>query len=313
MQKKRDNSMMHDDKAQGAYKGQVYYRCTQGVTNNKKMSSVSHIQDLPKPRILTSQLPTVNVDMSEFAKNLSFDMMWDDQNVDMDNCSTLPCSRQSSQTTDFDGDSPSWAVTEKRSRTHVAPVKQEKRNRFKNLLKDFNRDEMCGQTFLNKLNKVGKQKSAYSALHQRDDEMSLEQHLEALSNRYMPNNNIAQNQKSTVENLDVKIVPKTFFATNIQISLESRKSYYRAVKKDSLSVRITLPASVNNWDIPKLYSLFEKQDGKSLTRYEIFHKINKELLEKGLNMTIKVNEEPIFPAKQTLEYLLNLSKPNAAK
>jgi len=240
-------------------------------------------------------------------------MMWDDQNVDMDNCSTLPCSRQSSQITDTDVDSPSWTVTEKRPTAHVAPVKQSNRNRYKNLLKDFNRDEMCGQTFLNKLNKAAKQKSAYSALPERDDEMSLEQHLEALSNRYMPNNNIAQNQKPTVENLDVKIVPKTFFGSNIQITLETRKSYYRAVKKESLRVRITLPASVNNCDIPKLNSIFEKKNGKSLTRYEIFHKINKELLEKGLNMTIKVNEEPIFPAKQTLEYLLNLSKPNSAK
>jgi predicted DNA binding CopG/RHH family protein len=187
------------------------------------------------------------------------------------------------------------------------------RRKYKNLLKDFDRDEFGGKNFMKRLNRVENEENAYSSLTDKVDEMSLDQHLECLSNRYLSNNNIPQNKISTAEDLEMRVIPMSLFSPNIQMVLEGKRVYYQTVKKGTMKIKISLPAIINNYEFSKFTSFLKKELESAVTCFDFFQKFNKEFLEKGLNIKIKVNKEPILPAKTTLEYLLKLYESSEAK
>jgi hypothetical protein len=49
------------------------------------------------------------------------------------------------------------------------------------------------------------------------------------------------------------------------------------------------------------------------TCLEFFQKFNEEFVEKGVNVMIQVNDEPVFPAKATLDYLCYVYQSNEAR
>lgn len=313
MQTNREDSMMHDEDDRHSFYPQKCYYSNQEGMQSQDMASDLFNSDQPKGRYLTSQLQTGNFDMSGIAKNLNLNFKCDDQNIDMENYSTKASSLDSSQNQIYEPRSPRWTSREKSSKKYVAPWKLLNRRKYKNLLKDFNRDEFGGKNFMKRLDRAEKEENAYSSLTDKVDEMSLDQHLECLSNRYLSNNNIPQNAISTAEDLEMRVIPMSLFSPNIQIILDGKRVYYQTVKKGTMKVKISLPAIINNYEFSKFTSFLKKELESSMTCYDFFQKFNREFLEKGLHIKIKVNKEPILPAKTTLEYLLKLYKSSEAK
>lgn len=171
------------------------------------------------------------------------------------------------------------------------------------LMRGFDKEVISAKDFLNKLNETEKRPDQFSLLQEADEDMSLEQHLEALSNKYTRQELNPQNQNSFSEDLQMKIIPKTCFGKGMQIVLQNKKTYYQKVKKGTTHISVTLPATISQADLLRHSSVFRVSKSKPLTCFEFFTKLGRDFCEKGVSLSIKVNEEPIFPAKTTLEYL----------
>jgi hypothetical protein len=106
MQTNREDSMMHDDDDSNSFSRQKCYYSHQNQLQSQEMAMNFYNSDLPKGRILTSQLQTGNFDMSGIAKNLNLNFKCDDQNVDMENYSTKASSLDSSHNQIYEPSSP---------------------------------------------------------------------------------------------------------------------------------------------------------------------------------------------------------------
>ena len=110
----------------------------------------------------------------------------------------------------------------------------------------------------------------------------------------------------------MKVVPKSYFDKGFKIILRSKRRYYQKVKKESMNICINFPSSIEHDDLKTNLEVFKTKRGEVQTCYQFFKNFNEEFWDKGLIINIKVNDEPVFPAKMTLEYLINLYKNSKA-
>lgn len=313
MQANRGDLLMQDECVFTPIRRQKGYQCLREGSESPGMSVDRCGSDLPKPRNLTSQLQTVNVDIDAVSVGFSIKLLGEDQNVDMENCSTQASSLESSQVLTRESSTASWTSQTNFSAKFAAPMKQVESNKFKDLLKGINRREFSGKSFLQRLNEAEEWGDDFTLLPEQDEDMSLEQHLEALTNWYVAEDEITQNENNFSEDLELKIVPKSYFGKGIQLILQSQKrsSHYYGSYSDRVS--ITMPPNIKHSDLCKKGSLLRQFPNGEMLCVEFFQKFSKEYWDKGLNIVVKVNDEPIFPAKVTLDYLCRAYQNNNAK
>lgn len=141
-------------------------------------------------------------------------------------------------------------------------------------------------------------------MSENDEEMTLEDHLKELSTQYNSNRRkIYQREAGSFEDLHMKIVQKSYFGKGQKIILQSRKRYYQKIKKENTNISISFTSLAGQKEFEKYITILKEQGESSLTCYQFFKMFSSKLCENGLNMTVKVNEEPLFPAKATLDYL----------
>lgn len=98
------------------------------------------------------------------------------------------------------------------------------------MLNSFNKQEFSGTAFLSKLNDTDKEPSKFALIPDEDDEMSLEEHLENLSNRYASQGSKSQNPTEFSDSLDanldldMRITPEGYFNRKVTISLQNKDS-----------------------------------------------------------------------------------------
>lgn len=312
MQNKREDLYMCDDHVTTPSSKYNRYYSNQEDMDNSEMSVDLSDSNLPKARNLTSQLKTANELYSGMTTNFNIKLLSDDQNVDMENWWSQVSSQEMSQQLTRESSTATWGSQDSFSAKFRAPVKQSNTRKYR-LMKGFDKEIISATEFLNKLNDTEKQQEDFSLLDDHEDEMTLEQHLEALSRKYTKQESTPQTQNSFSENLQMRIIPKTWFGKGMQVILQNKKTYYQKVKQGTTRISITFPAMVGHEDLLKYSNVFKLSKTKFMTCCEFFSKLNKDLWEKGLNLTIKVNDEPIFPAKTTLEYLSTLYQNSKAK
>lgn len=290
----------------GVKKANKYYGCNRGDNSGSDMSIDLSESDQTYVRNLTSQLQTEGFGTDAIKAQFNIGIKGADQNIDMENCSTQASSLQSTQIVNKDELNDDISSCNSFSAKFAAPAKHSKRGYYKELLKDFNRKEFSGEAFIKKLNKWEDKDQNLTLIQDQDDNMSLESHLETLSSRYTTNNKILRKNKNYGEDLQMKIIPKSYFAKGVQIVIQTKRRYYQKTKKCSTSISITMPSSFKQSDLLKNESLFKQNRAGDQTCFEFFNRFNKEYWDKGLNIVVKVNDEPIFPTKMTLDYLWSL-------
>lgn len=313
MQTNRGNLLMQDECVYTPIRRQKGYQCLREDTESSGMSVDCYGSDLPKPRNLTSQLQTANVDLDAVSVGFNIKLLGEDQNVDMENCSTQASSLESSQVLTRESSTTSWTSQPNFSAKFAAPVKQIESNKFKDLLKGINRREFSGKSFLERLNAADDWSDNYTLIPDQDEDMSLEQHLEALTNWYAAGDQFSQNENNFSEDLELKVVPKSYFGKGIQLILQNQKHISGYYGEYSDRISITMPSNFKHSDLYKQGSLLKQFPSGEMSCFEFFQKFSKEYWDKGLNIIVKVNNEPIFPAKVTLDYLCRSYQNNNAK
>ena len=76
---------------------------------------------------------------------------------------------------------------------NIAPTKNTNRRKYKEMMKDIDRREFSGQSFLMRLNNAEQAPENYTLLPEFIEDMSLEQHLDILSNKFTKENLNSQN------------------------------------------------------------------------------------------------------------------------
>jgi hypothetical protein len=308
MQNSAQDIRNSDQVLNGANKANKYYGRTRGNHSGSDMSIDFSESDQNNFQNLTSQLRTESDGIDWIKTQFNINLKGADQNVDMENCSTQASSLQSTQTFNKDELNGEQITCNSFSAKFAAPTKHSNRGYYKGLLKDINKKEFSGDTFMNKLNKWDNKGQNFIMLQDQDDNMSLETHLETLSSRYTTNSNNLRKDKSYGEDLQMKIIPKSLFAKGVQIAIQTKRRYYQKTKKWTTSINITMPSNVKQSELLKNDSLFKPNRAGDQTCFEFFRRFNREYWDKGLNILIKVNDEPVFPAKMTMDYLCSLYK-----
>lgn len=272
--------------------------------NGMDMSFNYNGSDQPKFQNSNGPLQTVNAEVRDPMHNYCFEFKGD-QNKDLENYST----RASSNDQDYilekeEMIAPSCCGTNSFSAKFAAPVKKPQRDHYRKLLKDFDRKEFSGKAFMSKLNQCDTKEINTSVFNDNDIEMSLENHLENLCKQYRAKNKrFSQTERENSEDLYLKVHGRSHSDKGMKVSLQSKRRYYQKLKKESTSIRIRFSDSLKYSDLEKYLKLFKDQRGASNTIENFFKIVSKEFCNSGVIVSIKVNSEPIFPAKMTLDYL----------
>lgn len=295
-----------------------YYGCTQEDTGNSDMSVDFDNSEMTFGQKLTSQLQTEILQNGDTNLELNFQLKQVDQNMDIGNCSTQSSSLECSLNSVKEDFASTCAALNSFSAKLAAPVKVPNRKYYKSRLKDFNRSEFSGKAFLAKLDKCAEDSQPKSLIPEKDDGMSLEAHLQNLAKRASANNKNVQNRENFAEDLQMKIVPKSCFNKGLQIVLQTKRRYYQKTRdyarKSSTHIVISMPSSIKNKaDLVRNNDVFKLNRGGDQTCLEFFQKFSQEFVEKGVNLMVKVNDEPVFPAKATLDYLCSVYEGNEAR
>lgn len=293
---------------------QKHLQFDRDTQNNMDMTFEYDGSDQPKIPNSNGPLQTVNAEVRDPMHNYRFEFKGD-QNKDFANYST----RASSNEQDFilekeEMIAPSCWGTNSFSAKFAAPVKRPQRDHYKNLLKDFDRKEFSGKAFMSKLNQWDTKEIKTSVFNDNDVEMSLENHLENLCKQYKAKNKrFSQTERENSEDLYLKVHGKAHSEKGIKVTLQSKRRYYQKLKKESTSIRIRFSDSLKYSDLEKYLKLFKDQGGSTNTIDNFFKIVSKEFWNTGVIVSIKVNSEPVFPAKMTLDYLWSQYKNSKAR
>lgn len=269
-----------------------------------------------QPQTPNSNLPlqTVNAEVRDPMLNYRLDLK-SDQNKDLANYSN----KISGQEQDYilekeEVTAPSCWGTNSFSAKFEAPVKKSKRDHYKNLLKDFDRKEFSGKAFMSKLNKWDNEQIQTSVFNDKDIEMSLESHLENLSRQYRAKNKkVSKTEKENSEDLHMKIQNNSKSGKGLRMTLQSRRRYYQKLKKANTSICVSFSAALKHLDLERYLKLFKDQRGSNTSLENFFKIFGKDFWESGTIISIRVNDEPIFPVKTTLDYLWSQYKNSKAR
>lgn len=231
-----------------------------------------------------------NADMTDFDDGYWPQTLCRQMSQDMENQSTQPSSimsRQSSVQVSLDGQV--WSDN-KFSAKWGAPLKFTDRQKYKQASEEINRELTSRPSFLSRLNDTVEHPESFSMLRDNNDDMSLEQSLEALSGRYRRRESNFQNEISIIDShlsmsLDSLDLPRDYDWDRVNITFQNSNNW-----SDYLKECLELASNSNDDNSAKFY----------------FQKLNKILWQKSgdcLRVKIKLNDEPVFPLKTTMEYL----------
>jgi hypothetical protein len=231
-----------------------------------------------------------NADMTDFDDGYWPQTICRQMSQDMENQSTQPSSLGSRQgSVQLSSDGQEWSQN-KFSAKCGAPIKFWDRQIYKEAAQELGREQASKSSFLSRLNDTVEHPERYSMMQDSNDDMSLEQSLEALSGGYKSCDTDLQNE--------IRIID-----SHVSMSLDSPDFQ---TDSDWDRINITFQNSKNCGDYSKecLDLASNSNDGDSAKFY--FQKLSKILWHKTgdcLRVKIKLNDEPVFPAKTTIEYL----------
>lgn len=270
--------------------------------------------NLPVPRRLKSQLQTVNVEMTDCNQKYGLAPYGEEQNIDMGNQSTQASSIDSASTLSRESSITSANCKPKISAKYVAPKKQPNRRKFKEMLKNIDRKEFSGSAFMGKLNDAAGDSDSFSMLPDQEDDMSLDDHIDALAKQYSTEVHTPEDNDFGISNLNFGVPnDKTHnqVANKAAIGLRARKVLNEPYCDQ---VRISIGCSRIE-SIPDLMELTKRTNLNELSS-SFFQKLNKVFTQKSAevpNAMVKINNEPIFPVKTTMDYLCSIYKGSQAR